>query len=306
MIWPSGLSARHEQEDHVVENLLHRRRVVGREPVDELQRHLRGADLGCVDAAGDEHDDLARAGRSRRARRARRAALEVQLPLELLVAVEVLQRVGRADFERDERVAAGGLAELAVAHAVRCAGRELHVFDDLVPANELVVGADLEPDKLFGRLKRAGRRQPGGQQQREPDAQRRHECRDSAARSRSAGTTPGASTGMSKNRPAVRVQDNMNEALGSATRMDAVQAPIVPVIGELHSADAGHHFARPGRRPLRAAARSRSRPRAPRSPEPETARVSGRRRPAGARSIASRRSWRPRTASTSRAAAASW
>ena len=81
--------------------------------------HLRGADLGRVDAAGDERrtslalaEDLVALGVGRR------AALEVQLPLELLVAIEILQRVGRADFERDERIVVAGLAELAEADAV--------------------------------------------------------------------------------------------------------------------------------------------------------------------------------------------
>ena len=99
---------------------------------------------------------------SSRSRVARRAALEVQLALELLVAVQVLQRVGRADFEGDERVALAGLAELAEAHAVGTGRRELHVLDDLVPARQLVVGADLEPDKLFRRLqaRRRGRLTP--------------------------------------------------------------------------------------------------------------------------------------------------
>ena len=35
--------------------------------------------------------------------------------------------------------------------------RELHVLDEFVPARQLVVGADLEPDKLVRRLQRAGR-----------------------------------------------------------------------------------------------------------------------------------------------------
>ena len=67
-------------------------------------------------------DRLAVRGRSRRARRAVGApSLEVQLALQLLVAIEVLQRVGRADFERDERVAVRRLAELAEAARGRSA-----------------------------------------------------------------------------------------------------------------------------------------------------------------------------------------
>ena len=112
---------------------------------------------------------------SSRSRVGRRAALEVQLPFELLVAVEILQRVGRADFERDERIAVAGLAELAEADAVGVRRGQLHVVDDLVPAGQLVVGADLEADKLLGRLAACPRRSAASAErpgERDGDAQR--------------------------------------------------------------------------------------------------------------------------------------
>ena len=87
------IGARHQQEDHVVENLLHRRGVVGREAVDQLQRHLRGADFVCMNAARDEHDDFAGPEDLVALARARRAALEIQFALELLVPIQILQRV---------------------------------------------------------------------------------------------------------------------------------------------------------------------------------------------------------------------
>ena len=58
---------------------------------------------------------------------------------------------GAADLERDERVVAAGLAELAEPDAVGARRRQLHVLDDLVPARQLVVGADLEAEKLLRR-----------------------------------------------------------------------------------------------------------------------------------------------------------
>ena len=60
---------------------------------------------------------------------------------------------------------------------------------------------------------------------------------------------------MSKNRPPESDPIMHADREMSSSRMDTIQAPIVPVIGDLIRADARHHFARPGRRPLRAAAR---------------------------------------------------
>ena len=86
----------------------------------------------------------------------RRAALEVQLSLELLVAIEVLQRIGRADFQHDERIVVRGLAQLA--HLDPIAGRVHlpHVFDDAVPPRQLVVGANAEAEELIRGLDAGG------------------------------------------------------------------------------------------------------------------------------------------------------
>ena len=90
-----GIQARHEHEDHVVENLLHVRRVARSRAMHQLHRHLRRADLGRVDAARDEQHELALAEDLVALGVGRRAALEVQLPFQLLVAIEILQRIGR-------------------------------------------------------------------------------------------------------------------------------------------------------------------------------------------------------------------
>ena len=151
---PVRIGARHQQHDHVVQNLLHRRRVVGGELVDELDRCLRAADFDRVRRAGDEHDRLAVPEDFVAIARARRAVLEVQAAFQLLVAVEIFQRLGRRNLEGDERIALAGLSQIAEPDAVGSGRDELHVVDDLVPPRELVVGADLEPDKLFRRLER--------------------------------------------------------------------------------------------------------------------------------------------------------
>ena len=135
-------------------------------------------------------------------------------------------RVGRADFDDDERVAAVGLAELAQAHAVGAGRRLLHVLDDLVPADQLVVRADLEPDKLFRRRQR--RQRP-----------RRAVAADPRGRSERAGEQEGdrrrgtATNHQSRIGQPSHLHNHAATLSPPATRMDAVQAPIIPIIGRL-------------------------------------------------------------------------
>jgi len=83
--------------------------------------------------------------------------MEVQLLFELLVAIQILQRVGGADFQHDERIAVARFSELAIAHAIRARCRELEVLDRLVPPHERVVRAHLVAEKLFRCLQCADR-----------------------------------------------------------------------------------------------------------------------------------------------------
>ena len=56
---PVGVDRRQEEEDHLVEAPLRLGVLGGGERVRPLHRHLRRADLGRVDVAGDEEEDLA-------------------------------------------------------------------------------------------------------------------------------------------------------------------------------------------------------------------------------------------------------
>ena len=76
---------------------------------------------------------------------------------------------GRADLDGDERVAQRGLAEFADLHPRRAGGDQAHVLDDLVPAGELVVGADGESEELLGA---DDRRRPRGPARASPGAGR--------------------------------------------------------------------------------------------------------------------------------------
>ncbi len=184
------VQAGHEDEDHVVEDLLHLRRGVRREPMHELNGHLRGADLRRVNAAGDDDDRLAAAEDLVAFGIARRAVTEVQLAFELLVAIEVLQRIGAGDLQRDERIVVRGPAELAEADAIARSRDQAHVLDDLVPARELVVAADPEAEELIGRGDSVLGRQARRQRQRG-----QHERGDEAAGRASNGRHAAAGSG---------------------------------------------------------------------------------------------------------------
>src|SRR3954471_5056660 len=99
-----------------------------------------------MDAARDDDDHLALAEDLVALGITGSTALEVQLSFELLITIQVLQRIGAADFERDERVVVCRLAKLAKADAIGRAGHPPHVLDDLVPPCQLVVAADPETE----------------------------------------------------------------------------------------------------------------------------------------------------------------
>ena len=95
-------------------------------------------------AGGDEHDGLALAEDLVALARVRGAVPEIQPPFELLVAFQVLASCRASPISR---TAMNGWPSVDVPsslhpHAIRARRGELHVFDDLVPPRELVVGAD--------------------------------------------------------------------------------------------------------------------------------------------------------------------
>ena len=129
---------------------------LGGEVVDQFEHHLRGADFGGVDVVGDEDDGLAGAEDLVALGVGGRAALEVELAFQGLQLVEIAQVFGGADFQQDEGIAVGGGAEVAELDAVRAVGDGLHVLDDLVPADQLLVAADAEAEVLLGSLDGGG------------------------------------------------------------------------------------------------------------------------------------------------------
>jgi len=77
--------------------------------------------------------------------------LKVEPAFELLEMIEILDRVGRADFEKDERIVVRSLAKLAQPHAIGSIRNHSHVLNDLIPTSELLVFADPKAEELLRR-----------------------------------------------------------------------------------------------------------------------------------------------------------
>ena len=241
---------------------------------------------------------------SSRSRARRRAVLEIQLARELLVAVEILDACPAALISS----AMNGLPPFVLpssrhADAVGSGRRELHVLDDLVPANQLVVRADLEPDKLFRRLQRP--RRPSRRRSRRARTRRREARRPARNGESGRRGTRGAGITMSKDRPALRSETTMrrHRAAGDADgrRPGADHCRRRRLI----RAGAGHDLARAGGRALRTAARG-ARGGAGGAGRARDPRVQRRRRPAGARRARSPEAGRRERHRRHAAAAGSW
>ena len=115
----------------------------------QFEHHLRRTDLGRMNITGNKHHGLARAEYLVTFKVGWRAVLKVELAFELLVLVEVLYRICRADLEHDKWVVVSGLAELAHPHAIGTVGYHSHVFNDLLPSSELLVFTDSKAQELL-------------------------------------------------------------------------------------------------------------------------------------------------------------
>ncbi len=147
-----GILRRHQQEYHVVENLLDLGRILGGQPVHALDDHLRRADFGGVNVVGDEDDRLPGLEYFVALRVCRRAALEVELALQALVLVEVFQVLRGTDFQHHEGIPVGGGAQVAITDAVRFIGDLLEILDRFVVADQLFISADAEAEIGLGSL----------------------------------------------------------------------------------------------------------------------------------------------------------
>src|SRR5262249_13020129 len=136
------------------------------------------------------------------------------------------------------RVSARRPAKLAEAHAIGAGGGELHVLDHLFPVGELVVGSDPEPDKLFRCLQGGGGPHAVAadrNQSEERSCERKERRRGTPDHSNKNGPAralfpTAALTGGSMS--STRLAGSAG-ALEGASRMDRIQAPIVPIVGAL-------------------------------------------------------------------------
>ena len=175
---PVGVEAGDEQEDDVVEHVARPGRILGRQAMHRLEHHLRGADLGRVDVAGDEQDGR---GTLRQARRFFVAQVVGvgQAPLRGFDFIQARQVPRRGDDDHHKRVAARRLAELLHHDAVARRVHFLQILDNLLPPHYLPFRPHPEAGELLRRLElRPGghsqRNQQGHQQERTSEARPHH------------------------------------------------------------------------------------------------------------------------------------
>ena len=162
---PIRVERGHEQEDRVVQNGAEARGVLGEQAIGELDGGMGGGELGGVDRAGDQDHRLAFADQLLGLVLGREARVG-QLLLDPGVAVQVAERRGRGDGDREERPAFRALAELPDADAVRASLERLEVGDYAVPIQHGAVGAHLVAEVALGRGNGRGSQRCQGQDQR--------------------------------------------------------------------------------------------------------------------------------------------
>ena len=124
--------------------------VLAGELVDGLDQLLRAEHFGGVQAAVDPDHRLAFLGE--RARRVVGEALGLrQAARDLLVAIELLEVLGRGDDRHQLIAALGGLADRLDDHAIGFGIELLHVLGELGVVREHVVGADVVAEECLRR-----------------------------------------------------------------------------------------------------------------------------------------------------------
>ncbi len=147
---------RDDVEDRLLEGLREAFAPAGRDVVGELERHLRGADLGRVEARRYHRDDFA-LGDERLGLGGGERARVGEAPRDLHVPVEPLEVLGRRENDRDHRPAERGGADPFHQHPRRGLVEELEVAPCLFVIGERAIGADFEAE-IFGGGFESGRR----------------------------------------------------------------------------------------------------------------------------------------------------
>ena len=148
---PVGVDRRQQQQHHLVEAALRLGVLGGRERVRPLHRHLRGADLGRVDVAGDEQEHLALA-HERLGLGLGEAARVGDLARDLLQPLLVREVLLGGDRGQEQVLAERRLAEHLELDARRGGVERLEVGEDLPVVGERPVGAHGHAEELGGGL----------------------------------------------------------------------------------------------------------------------------------------------------------
>ena len=139
----------HREDDEVVQKPQRLRIIPAHELVDGFDQLVRSEHLGGVQPAVEPHHGLALLRE--------RARLVVGQPIDcrepprdFLVAIELLEVLGRRDDRHQLRAAFGRLADLDDLHPIGFLVELLPVLDELVVGRELIVVADVEAEELLG------------------------------------------------------------------------------------------------------------------------------------------------------------
>ncbi len=137
---PIWVLRRNQDHDHILQNVLDLGTFARRQLVCELGRALRAGNLSRVNVAGDHnhrfafHHQLLRLLRSRDPRIG-------QLSLDLLVAIQMGNRVRRRDRHRNVGTPLCCLADFFKVNAIRFRAQFLKVGNQLCPIRQLAIRA---------------------------------------------------------------------------------------------------------------------------------------------------------------------
>ena len=155
---PIRVHARHEEQDHVVADLLHLRGIFGHDAISEMRHHLGRRDLGRVQAGIEPNDRFAF---GRVARGGLIIDARAREGLAHLTPLVEPREIGLArDIEQQKRFLEDGAPDLTKLDAIARGVESPVILDELVPFRELVVRAWLEADDVR-RLRNLGRYESG-------------------------------------------------------------------------------------------------------------------------------------------------
>lgn len=123
--------------------------IAGHQVVGQIDGHLGAAHFGGVEAHALDRNGLAAADQ-RVDLFLRQAAGIGQTHAGLPDLLQVLMILRRSNDDFQEGVALGAGAHICDGDAVRLRFQQIEIFNDLIPSGQLVIGARLEPEMLFG------------------------------------------------------------------------------------------------------------------------------------------------------------